>query len=107
MLTRRKVDDFEDGYPKLATFHNSSENFSIYRRFGYLQSRLLLDKQDELRVLEARLDEYDREHELDGITRALSPEKINPRNALLKEVETAFNAYGRVHTCLSSNQCAC
>lgn len=31
----------------------------IYRRFGYLHSRILLRKQDELGKLEADLDEYD------------------------------------------------
>lgn len=88
------VKDFPNGYPNLATFQNSSENFAIYRRFGYLQSRLLLDKQDELRVLEEKLDDFDKEHTLIGITRKLSEDEIAPRNALLAEVEGAFNSYG-------------
>jgi hypothetical protein len=32
----------------------------LYRRFGFLQARLLLCKQDELRDLEERLDILDR-----------------------------------------------
>jgi hypothetical protein len=31
----------------------------IYRRFGYLQSRVLLDKQDQLRIFEMELQELD------------------------------------------------
>jgi hypothetical protein len=31
----------------------------IYRRFGYVQARLLLERQDELRKLERRLDSFD------------------------------------------------
>ena len=31
----------------------------LYRRFGYLQSRVLLEKQDDLRQLEEQLDELD------------------------------------------------
>src|SRR5215469_11608832 len=34
-----------EGYPRLAAFLDSDENFMVYRRFGYLQSRLLLEKQ--------------------------------------------------------------
>lgn len=90
------VNEFDDGYPKLAIFQNSSENFSIYRRFGYLQSRILLDKQDQLRVLEKKLDEFDHANELNGTTRALTANEICPRNALLAEIELAFNSYGTI-----------
>jgi hypothetical protein len=88
------VSDFKLGYPNLATFKNSSDAFSIYRRFGYLQSRLLLEKQDILRVLEKRLDEYDRGHIATSYTRTLSADKLMPRQALLEEIEHAFNSYG-------------
>lgn len=89
------VSDYKLGYPNLATFKNSSDAFSIYRRFGYLQSRLLLEKQDILRVLEKRLDAYDREHIATSYTRTLSADKLMPRQALLEEIEHAFNSYGK------------
>jgi len=82
------------GYPNLATFKNSTECFTLYRRFGYLQSRLLLEKQDVLRVLEQRLDEFDRANIADSYTRTLKPDEIAPREALLKEIEHAFHSYG-------------
>lgn len=47
------------GYPRVAAFLDSDENFMIYRRFGFLYSRVLLQKQDELRELEETLDEMD------------------------------------------------
>ena len=56
-LTALPVHRMPDGYPKLAAFLDSDENFMIYRRFGYLQSQLLLEKQDDLRQLEEQLDE--------------------------------------------------
>jgi uncharacterized protein DUF6594 len=43
----------------LAAFQNSDESFMLYRRFGYLQSRVLLDKQDQLGILEKELQELD------------------------------------------------
>jgi hypothetical protein len=93
-LTPATVSDFKLGYPNLATFKNSSDSFAIYRRFGYLQSRLLLEKQDILRVLEHRLDQYDQGHVTTSYTRTLSADKLMPRQALLEEIEHAFNSYG-------------
>ena len=44
----------------LATFLDSDDCFMVYRRFGFLQSRLLLEKQEELRELEGKLDRLDK-----------------------------------------------
>lgn len=48
------------GYPRLATFMTSDNDLLLYRRFAYLQTRLLLHKQDELRELEETLDDLDK-----------------------------------------------
>ena len=48
-----------DGYPKMAAFLDSDENFMVYRRFGYAQSRLLLEQQDIVRRLEYQLESID------------------------------------------------
>ena len=53
------VDEAPDGYPRLAAFVDSDPNFMIYRRFGYLRTRLLLYYQAGLQDLEERLDEKD------------------------------------------------
>ena len=97
MLMGYQVDDFEDGYPNLATFQSSDEVFALYRRFGYLQSRLLLEKQDVLRVLEDRLNKFDETDKAESNTRnvTLEPGETNLREALLAEIEVAFNAYGK------------
>jgi hypothetical protein len=64
------VERCEDGYPYLATFLDSDENFMIYRRFGFLHARLLLQKQDELRMMEEELDRMDHRDKLNN-TKAL------------------------------------
>ncbi|KAF2653324.1 hypothetical protein K491DRAFT_603067, partial [Lophiostoma macrostomum CBS 122681] len=51
----RIVDDHPIGYPRLAAFLNSDENFLICRKYGWLHSRVLLYRQDELRELEQEL----------------------------------------------------
>src|SRR5437667_9979425 len=44
---------------------NSDDNFAIYRRFGRLQARQLLELQAELTELEEKLDEMDWRDEKD------------------------------------------
>ncbi|KAK5728588.1 hypothetical protein LTR15_001725 [Elasticomyces elasticus] len=86
------VDDFPVGYPNLATFADSDESFSLYRRFGYLQSRLLLDKQDELRQLEIQLDVLDKD-EKDPAALISRDGQGQPRKALLTQIESKFRDY--------------
>ena len=92
-----QVTEFIDGYPNLAAFQNSSENFSIYRQFGYLQSRVLLDKQDKLRLLEEQLDAFDRANIDCGVSREPNDEiqdMITERNELLRLVDVELSSYG-------------
>ncbi|KAL0263432.1 hypothetical protein SLS55_002412 [Diplodia seriata] len=49
------IDYHPAGYPKLAAFINSDENFLMCRRYGLLHTRVMLYRQDELRELEAEL----------------------------------------------------
>ena len=70
----------------------------IYRRFGFLQSRLLLDKQDELRQLEEALDQMDRREAKRDVTRPMTrdlpEEHLKQRTRILKMIEEKFLAYG-------------
>ncbi|KAL5383150.1 hypothetical protein DPSP01_006126 [Paraphaeosphaeria sporulosa] len=95
--TIRTLSASPQGYPRLAAFLDSDESFMIYRRFGFIQSRLILDKQDELRELEKRLDKLDRvEAKIDERwprTRDLPDEHLERRTELLKEVEETFCSY--------------
>lgn len=72
----------------------------IYRRFGFIQSRLLLDKQDELRELEKKLDKMDRiEAKLDERwprTRDLPDKERELRTQLLNQIEERFCSYGKL-----------
>jgi hypothetical protein len=53
------VEECSLGYPRLAAFMSSETTFGVYRGFGYLHSRLLLDRQQEVIALETELDELD------------------------------------------------
>ena len=56
------------GYRGLAAFLDSDEAFMCYRRFGFLNSRLILQRQDELLQLENNLKILDQLDELDTST---------------------------------------
>ena len=83
---------------------DSDENFMIYRRFGFLHSRVLLNKQDELRLLEERLDDLDKIDAKDS-ARCLQSrqkddartdvEREHSRQELLKKSEQILGQYGK------------
>ena len=67
----------------------------LYRRFGFLQARLLLNKQDQLRALEQQLDQIDSSDEEEYLTSRDNDEADErPRTKLLRRIETNFKEYG-------------
>lgn len=55
------MEEYPEGYPRLAAFQSSQPSFSIYRSFDYLHSRVILNLQAELRNLEQELEILDDE----------------------------------------------
>jgi hypothetical protein len=84
----------------LAAFLDSDEGFTIYRRFGYLQSRLLLDKQEQLRLLEEKLEHLDLKIAKDDpgalCSRTLYGPNAVEHRKLITEIESAYCSYGVV-----------
>lgn len=93
-----KVNDHAKGYPNLAAFLDSDEGFAVYRRFGYLQSRILLQKQDELRSLEEELKETEKsisDEDSDALCRReLHGPLASKHNEILEDIEKAYCSYG-------------
>ena len=112
------VERCEDGYPYVAAFLDSDENFMLYRRFGYLHSRLLLRKQDKLRKLEAELDEFDEEdangtlqqrrllmsRDCDEAADRREPEGTRTRTMILDDIEENLAKYGQTRSNLILRQ---
>lgn len=90
------------GYPRLAAFVNSDENFQIYRRFGFLQARTLLDIQNELGLLEKELDKLDRSETYDFFGRtykgALDTARPDRRPRILADLEKKLLDYSKILT---------
>ena len=69
----------------------------LYRRFTYLQSRLLLYKQDELRELETDLDDMDKRDSVHNARILKSREfddMVGERKELFSTMEKKLNEYG-------------
>ncbi|KAL5313879.1 hypothetical protein ACEPPN_018302 [Leptodophora sp. 'Broadleaf-Isolate-01'] len=88
-----------------SAFMDSDENFMIYRRFGFLHARLLLQKQDELRLMEEALDRLDRDDISENpkalqcrmedvdLEKQSTPQGTETRQKLLSRMETTILRY--------------
>lgn len=99
----RKLEETPNGFPRLAAFQSSEANFSLYRSFGYLHSRVLLDLQDEITALEAELDDIDwndygeDEHRLKSRDYDVSsPDDTRNRRVVLREIKARLMEYDEV-----------
>ncbi|CAI6331467.1 unnamed protein product [Periconia digitata] len=94
------IDHHPQGYPRLAAFMNSDENFLICRQYGNLHNRVLLYRQDELRELESELFEMDKkalatdELQLGSRTRE---ERCSPeRRGLINRIDEKLREYNDI-----------
>ncbi|KAF2460690.1 hypothetical protein BDY21DRAFT_336129 [Lineolata rhizophorae] len=93
-----RIDAHPMGYPRLASLMNSDENFLITRRYGWLHNRVMLYRQDELRMLENQLMKLDQEDE-ESDPRALKSRKRDDqregglRRALIKDIDDKLKEY--------------
>jgi hypothetical protein len=79
---------------------DSDEDFMLYRRFGYVQARLLVERQEDLRKLEAQLDSFDKEmaaKKNESILRSRdersSDRDVQRRRALIDALQKKFCEY--------------
>ncbi|CAG8955482.1 hypothetical protein HYFRA_00010349 [Hymenoscyphus fraxineus] len=91
---------YPEGYPFLAALHDFEENFMVYRRFGFLQARLLLHKQEELGYLEEKLCALDTGYEIHlprhhRVT-LRGDHRCEPHRELMQEIEQKFKEYAQL-----------
>ncbi|KAK4892340.1 hypothetical protein LTR27_009174 [Elasticomyces elasticus] len=104
-----------NGYPRLAAFQCSEDNFGLYRAFDYLHSRTILDLQAELSCLEQELELLDahdvlpeptRDDNLDGglrlkdraydIEACLKSGSTRTRVTVLKDIRDRLDEYDKL-----------
>ncbi|KAI4146277.1 MAG: hypothetical protein L6R39_003517 [Caloplaca ligustica] len=97
--TIRPLDSYQKGYGTLAAIVDADPSWLIYRKFGWLRNRLLLDLQDELVTYERELELIDgnisRLGDLDKVlaSRRNDERKKTRRRGLLKEIRQKFVEY--------------
>lgn len=92
------MDDYPEGYGKLAAFIDCDPNFRIYRKFGWLHNRVLLHIQDELQELEEELEMIDawEAKSGDNVKLASRREDTTPdRLELIGTIKQKLDEYGR------------
>jgi hypothetical protein len=93
------VEDYPNGWPQLAAFINSDDNLAVVRRFGLLQSRLLVMLQAEITNLESKLHKLDQEDNESQATHYRlqtthhKEEWGRERKHLTEEIQTKLNIY--------------
>lgn len=92
------VDDYPPGYGKLAAIEACDPNFLIFRKFSWLHNRLLLHYQDELAVLEERLETIDNDDAFEDpyFVMARRRDEKRPdsrRSELLKRIDEKLEQY--------------
>ena len=93
------MDDYDQGYGKVAAFEDCDPNFLIYRKFGWLHNRVILHTQDELQELEERLEGLDKWEVSDGDKEILKHRREDdedpdsPRKELLKTIKAKLAEY--------------
>jgi len=88
------------GWPRLAAFQNQSDSCAVYRRFGLLFCRLLLQLQGELTCLEQKLLQLDKQDYADRtklyrLRTSDDDETWDPaKREMLKEIQEKLSTYG-------------
>ena len=89
------------GWPRLAAFQNQSDSCAVYRRFGLLFCRLLLQLQGELTSLEGKLLQLDMQDATDvnklyRLRTSDDDATWDPaKRDMLKEIQEKLHAYGK------------
>ena len=90
------------GWPRLAAFQNQSDSCAVYRRFGLLFCRLLLQLEGELTFLEGKLHQLDEQDDADvskhyRLRTSDDDATWDPaKRDILKEIHEKLIAYGEI-----------
>ncbi|RYP71586.1 hypothetical protein DL771_004712 [Monosporascus sp. 5C6A] len=93
---RRNINDAPNGYPKLGALIATNENYLIFREFKYLQARLLLEIQDQLREYEDELDALERDSHITRVnlqSREINDRRPGHRKELMRKIEDRYEKY--------------
>ncbi|KAI2464030.1 hypothetical protein F4781DRAFT_440014 [Annulohypoxylon bovei var. microspora] len=88
-----KIEDYRRGYPRFAALLASHPSFHVFRRFSNLRTRLLLLKQDNLSLLEKKLNRIDQDDPSPLFLACSRMDRNAARAAVVAEIESTLAAY--------------
>ncbi|KAI9653540.1 MAG: hypothetical protein M1821_007048 [Bathelium mastoideum] len=98
-----KVEQYRPGYPRLAAFLNVDGDFTVLKRFDNLHMRSLLEQQDGLQELEAKLDHCDDTESIQLHLSSHRQDSNQVRRDLMRDIAAKLKAYGMEPNGPSSN----
>ncbi|KAK0701330.1 hypothetical protein B0H67DRAFT_595851 [Lasiosphaeris hirsuta] len=100
-----RLEEYREGYPRLAAFLKLDRSFSVWKRFDYLHVRNLLSLQDELVELEERLNLLDNIEVVQLNLSSRRQDANQDRADLLAEIRLKIEQYDK--SLLAYNQLIC
>ncbi|KAM5379416.1 hypothetical protein ACJZ2D_004114 [Fusarium nematophilum] len=95
-ITPAQIEDYPSGYPQYSALISSYDPFFAFRSFRQLRARLLLLKQDELSVLEAQLNQMDREETSPFFRGTFRGDRNTTRAEVLAQIHSNLKDYGKL-----------
>lgn len=93
-LLTHPVEQHRPGYPRFTALLSAHNPYFLCRQFNKLRARLLLLKQDQLSVLEQRLEQIDQQEESPLFLGKSRCDRNTDRISLLSEIEGRLADYG-------------
>ncbi|KAK4247053.1 hypothetical protein C7999DRAFT_41578 [Corynascus novoguineensis] len=88
------VENYPSGYPQYSALISSCDFFFTFRSFRQLRARLLLSRQDEIGVLEARLNQIDQEEASPFYLGSHRGDRNTTRAEVLTQIHSKLADYG-------------
>ncbi|KAH7069403.1 hypothetical protein FB567DRAFT_598715 [Paraphoma chrysanthemicola] len=89
------IEDYPRGYPRLAAFQSSDDDFIAFRRFATVHTRCLLLAQDEILSLERELQRLDGAERVQLYLSSREHDANPARLAILKELRVKLREYDK------------
>ena len=89
------VESLRPGYPRYSALLGQHKAFQNFRRFTRVRMRLLLQKQDEMVVLEETLERIDSQEEKDLFLGCRRRDTNDSRKQVLGQLSSALHEYGK------------
>ena len=88
------VDKYRSGYPRYTALLSAHPSFHNFRRFTRVRMRLLLIKQDEISLLEEKLDLLDSKEDRPLFLASIRRDTNTDRLQVIQSLRTALVEYG-------------